>query len=168
MEATFRRLGSWCTEYIWSNHDVYHWTCNVSKFGFERTKWTVTMYFKYTAHISSNGSHSLTARVSVYWTYNVSKFGCGRTKWVVTMYSEYTAHLNSNGSHFLTTRFWCIESIRSVNLGMDGQSEWLLCILSIMHISALMEATFWRLGSWCTEHKVSKSGYIRTKWRVTV
>ena len=34
---------------------------------------------------------------------------------------------------------------------MDGQSEWLLCTLSI-HIYAQMEATFCWLGFWCTEH----------------
>ena len=39
----------------------------------------------YTAHISSSGSHFLTARVLVYWTYKVSKFGYGQTKWMITM-----------------------------------------------------------------------------------
>ena len=45
----------------------------------------VTMYSKSTAHIRSNGSHFLTARVVVYWTYKDSKFGYGRTKLMVTM-----------------------------------------------------------------------------------
>ena len=44
------------------------------------------------------------------------------------------------------------EHIRSVNLGMDGQIEWLLFTLSILHILAQMEATFGRIGSLCTEH----------------
>ena len=47
---------------------------------------------------------------------------------------------------------WCTEHIRSVNLGIDTQSECLLCSLSILHLKAQMESTFWRLGSWCTEH----------------
>ena len=38
----------------------------------------------------------------------------------------------------------------SANVGMDGQSEWLLCTL---------EATFWRLGSWCTKYiRLENSG----------
>ena len=52
------------------------------------------------------------------------------------MMSLCTAHISLNGSHFLTARLgsWCTEDIRSVNLGMDRQSEWLLCTLSILHI----------------------------------
>ena len=42
------------------------------------------MYSKYTAQISSNGSHFLMARVLVYLTYKVSKLGYGRTKLMVT------------------------------------------------------------------------------------
>ena len=72
-----------------------------SKFGYGQTKWMVTMYSKYTAHMSSNGSHLLTAWVLVYWTYKVSKFWYGHTKW---MYSKSSAHISSNWSHFLTAR----------------------------------------------------------------
>ena len=50
---------------------------------------------------------------------------------------------------------WCIEHIRSVYLGMDRESEWLLSTLSILHISAQTEATILRLGSWCTEYIMS-------------
>ena len=85
------------------------------------------MYSKHTAHISSNGSHLRTARVLVYWTYKVSKFGYGRRKWAASIYSKYTAHIILNGSHFLM--IYTTEHIRLVNLGMDGQSEWLLCTL---------------------------------------
>ena len=53
---------------------------------------------------------------------------------MVTMYSKYTAHISSNGSHFLTARVLCTEHIRSANFGMDGQSEWLLCTLSLLNI----------------------------------
>ena len=38
----------------------------VSKNGYGRTKLDVTMYTKYTAHVSSNGSHFLTAGFFVY------------------------------------------------------------------------------------------------------
>ena len=116
MEATFWRLGSWCTEHDF--HLIMHPVqpsearLGVVHFIFLHIQictrllqgelFKVTMY---TAHISSNGSHFLTARVLVYWTYMVSKFGYGRTKWMVTMYSKYTAHIGSNGSHFLTAWF---------------------------------------------------------------
>ena len=50
---------------------LVYWTYKVSKFGYGRTKWMVTMYSKYTAHINSNGSHFLTAWFLVYWTYKV-------------------------------------------------------------------------------------------------
>ena len=53
---------------------------------------------------------------------------------MVTIYSKYAARISSNGSHFLTDRVFCIEYIRSVNLGKDGQSERLLCTLSILNI----------------------------------
>ena len=76
------------------------------------------------AHISSNGSHFLTASFLVYFTYMVRKIVCGQTKLEVTMYSKYSphsdsyqvtkgelikvtmysAHINSNGSHFLTAK----------------------------------------------------------------
>ena len=49
----------------------------------------------------------------------------------------------------------CTEHIRSVNLGMDGQSELLLCTLSVLHIKSQMEATFGRLGFLCTAHIMS-------------
>ena len=141
-----------------------YFTYMVRKIGYGRTKLKVTMYSKYsphsesyhittgelikvimyTAHIGSNGSNFLTAKVLVYWTYMVSKFGYGRTKWMVTMYyvlctmyyvlctmyyvlctmyyvlctmyfiictkyyvlcTMYTAHISSIGSHFLTAWF---------------------------------------------------------------
>ena len=65
----------------------------------------VTMYSNYTAHISSNGSHFLTAGFLVYYTYKVSKILYDQTKLEVTMYSKSTAHISSNGSHFLTDVF---------------------------------------------------------------
>ena len=37
---------------------------------------------------------------------------------------------------------WCTEHKRSVSLGTDGQSEWLLPTLSLLHIYAQMEASF--------------------------
>ena len=54
---------------------------------------------------------------------------------MVTMYSKYAVHIFSNGNHFLTAWFlvYTSEHIRSVNLGMEGQSELLLCTLSILH-----------------------------------
>ena len=67
-----------------------------------RELFKVTMY---TLHISSNGSHFLTAWLLVYWTYKVSIFGYGRTKLMVTMYSKYTAHIRWNWSHFLMAWF---------------------------------------------------------------
>ena len=67
-----------------------------------RELFKVTMY---TLHISSNGSHFLTAWLLVYWTYKVSIFGYGRTKLMVTMYSKYTAHISWNGNHFLMAWF---------------------------------------------------------------
>ena len=67
--------------------------------GYYRVSCLRTMY---AAHISSNGSHFLTAGVLVYWTYKVNQFGYGRTKWMVTMYSKNTAHISLNGSNFLT------------------------------------------------------------------
>ena len=45
----------------------------VSKFGYDWTKLKVTIYSMNTAHISSKGSHFLTAGVVVYWTYKVNK-----------------------------------------------------------------------------------------------
>ena len=95
----------------------------------------VTMY---AAHISSNGSHFLTARVLVYRTYKVSKLGYGRTKWMVTMYSKYTEHISLNWSHFLTAWFLVYWTYKSV--------------LDIYH--------------WI--YKVSKLGYGQTKWMVTM
>ena len=62
-------------------------------------------------------------------------------------------HISSNGCPFLTAGF--LVNIRSINLGMDRQSEWLLCTLSELHIQAQREATFWQLGSWCTERERS-------------
>ena len=59
----------------------------------------------YTAHISSNGSHLLTAWFLVYWTYKVSIFGYGWTKLMVTVYPKYIACISSNKSHFLTAWF---------------------------------------------------------------
>ena len=60
-------------------HSDLHQVTTVSLF-------KVTMF---TVHISSIGSHFLTARILVYWTYKVSKLGYGGTKWIVTMYSKY-------------------------------------------------------------------------------
>ena len=129
-------LTVWCTEQIGSVHDVYHLTYKVSKFGYERRKWMITMYSKYTAHIGSNGSHFLTARVLVYWTYKVSKFGYGQTKWMVTMYSKYAAHVRSNGSHFLTASvlvYWTYK----VSKFWYGRTKWMVTMYSkyTAHIS---------------------------------
>ena len=65
-----------------------------------------------TSLISSNG------------TYNVSKIGYCGTKLEVTMFkiTMYNAHIGSNGSQFLQLGFWCTVHIRSVNLGVVGQS----------------------------------------------
>ena len=46
---------------------------------------------RYTAHISSNGSHFLAAGFSVYCAYRVSKIGYGWTKLEVTMYNAHTS-----------------------------------------------------------------------------
>ena len=71
-----------------------YWTCKVSKLGYGWTKLLVTMYSKYTAHISSNRSQFLTTLFLMYWTYKVSKFGYSWIKFMVTMYSDYTARTN--------------------------------------------------------------------------
>ena len=86
----------------------------------------VTMY---TAHISSNGSHFLTARVLVYWTYKDSKFGYGWTKWLVTMYSKYIAHISSNGSHFLTARVLVYWTYKVSKFGY-GRTMWMVTMYS--------------------------------------
>jgi hypothetical protein len=86
----------------------------------------VTMY---TAHISSNGSHFLMARVLVYWTYKVSKLGYGQTKWMVTMYSKYTAHISSNGSHFLTARVLVYWTYKVSKFGY-GRTKWMVTMYS--------------------------------------
>ena len=61
MEANFRQLDSWCTDHPYE----------VGKILENRTKLEVTMYSKYTAHISSNGSHFLMTEFLVYLTYNI-------------------------------------------------------------------------------------------------
>ena len=109
----------------------------------------VTMYSKYTAHISSNGSHFLTARVLVYWTYKVSKFWYGRTKWMASIYSKYTAHISWNGSHFLMARVLVYWTYRVRKFGY-GRTKWMINIYTA-HIRS-NGSHFWRLGSWCTEH----------------
>ena len=112
----------------------------------------VTMYSTYTAHISSNGSHFLTAMVMVYWTYKVSILGMdGQSKWLLFALS--ILHIKAlKEAIFWRLGSWCNEYKRSVIFGIYGKSEWLLCTLSVMNVQVQMEATFWRLGSWCTEH----------------
>ena len=66
MEATFWRLGSWCTEHIRSVHDMHRVTTGYL------FKVTIS-----TAHISSNGSHFFPAGFLEYWPYKVSKIGYG-------------------------------------------------------------------------------------------
>ena len=80
-------------------------TYKVSKIVYGWTKLKVTMYSKYSAHVSSNGNHFLTAGLLVYLTYRVCKIRYGQTKLEVTMYSKYTAHVSSNGNHFLAAGF---------------------------------------------------------------
>ena len=77
MEATFQQPRYWCSDHKGSVN-----------LGIDGQSEFVPMYSKYTAHISSNGSHFLMARVLVYWTNKVSKFEYRWTKWTVTMYSK--------------------------------------------------------------------------------
>ena len=49
-------------------------SASVERVGVSRMR-DFTMYSKYTAHLSSNGSHFLSARILVYWTNKVSKIG---------------------------------------------------------------------------------------------
>ena len=79
MKAIFVWLGSWCTAHIRSGKWVHG------------TQLEVTMYSKYTANISSNLSHFLTAVFLVYCTYKVRPTGDYRTKVEVAMLSKYTA-----------------------------------------------------------------------------
>ena len=90
MEAPFEQLGSWCTEHIRSVN-----------MGMDKE----SIYSNYTAHISLNRSHFLTARVFVYSIYKVIEFCYGQKKSMVNMNSNYTAHISSNGSHFLMALF---------------------------------------------------------------
>ena len=126
----------------------------------------VTMY---TAHISSNGSHFLTARVLVYWIYKVSKLGYGRTKWMVTMYFKYTAHISSNWSHFLTARvfvYWTYED----NKFAYGQTKWMVTMYSnyTAHISSNGSHFLTARVLLYWTYKVSWFGHGRTKWMVTM
>ena len=98
----------------------------------------VTMY---TAYISSNWSHFLTARVLVSWTYKVSKFGYGRTKWMVTMYSKYTAHISSNGSHFLTAGVLVYWTYKVRKFGY-GWTKWMVTMYS--KYTALISSNKWK------------------------
>ena len=155
-----KRLGSWCTEHIRSGH-----------FGYGQTKGMVTMYSKYTAHVSSNGSNFLAVRVFKYWTYKVSKFGYGGTKWMITMYSNYTAHISSNGSHFLMARVLVYWTYKVSKFGyvctkwivtMYSKTKYTAHIISNgSHFLTARVFVYWT-------NKVSKFGYGRTKWMVTI
>ena len=73
---------------------------------------------------------------------------------VYTKHSSTTcsAHISSNGSHFLMAGFlvyWILKVRKNVHI---RHRYGFLCTLSIVHIYAQLEATFWWLGSWCNEH----------------
>ena len=54
LKPLFLLLGSWCTKK------------KISEIGYELTKIKGTMYYSYTAHIRTNGSHVLTDMFLVY------------------------------------------------------------------------------------------------------
>ena len=63
------------------------------------------MNFQYTTHISSYGSHFLTAGFLGNQTYRVVKIGYGRMKVEATTYYKNTAHISSNERRYLTAGF---------------------------------------------------------------
>ena len=83
------------------------------------------------------------------------KFGIVYTKHSSTTYS---AHISSNGSHFWTAGFlvyWILKVKKMCTSDTDRGNS-----LSILHIYAPLEATFWWLGSRCSEH--IRSGKMST------
>ena len=89
------------------------------------------LLYRYTAHISSNGSHFLTAGFLMTWTYKVSKIRYCWTKLEVTMFSKYTAHKGhiNQGVHLIGCR---MHSNEVGNRGSSYFSNFLLfyCLLS--------------------------------------
>ena len=74
------------------------------------------MHSKYTAHISSNGSHFLTAGFLGYYTYKVTKNG-----YIGQSYCEYTANISSNGSHFLMAWFLVYCTYKVTKMGTSDR-----------------------------------------------
>ena len=82
-----------------------YWTYKVSKLGYGRTKWIVTMYSINTAHINSNWSHFLMALFLVYWTYKVCSWYALDYYRVSVKVTIYTAHISLNRRQFLPAGF---------------------------------------------------------------
>ena len=92
-----------------------------------RTKLEVTMYSRYTAHLSSTESHFLLARLLtfyVYCTYKVSKSEDYGTKLEVTMYFRYAAHITGTAiSKFVINRQPYILSCRGASFKNSSKTN---------------------------------------------